>query len=69
MPNVLKEARVAYMDLYRVAVEEFPKVAELHARRHPESPVKHWREEALRGRRSVDFDTEEVKEDEYDPFG
>ena len=68
MPNPLKEARVAYMDLYRSAVEEFPEVAELHARRHPESPVKHWREEALRGRRSVDFDQEDPK-DGYDPFG
>ena len=54
LEDAVRDAREAYMDLWQAAQEEFPKVAELHARRHPGAPVAQWRMNAY-GRRPVDF--------------
>ena len=54
LEGAVRDAREAYMDLWRAALEEFPKVAELHARRHPGRPVKQWRDDAW-GRNRADF--------------
>ena len=54
LEGAVREAREAYMDLWRAAQEEFPEVAELHARRHPGRPVKQWRDDAY-GRSRADF--------------